>query len=196
MARSYEKTEYDGRVFDSKSEAEFYKELIKAKKEGRIKDFECNPKYVLLEGDWINWRGDKQLPIQHTPDYKITLIDGKDIIIDSKGGGVKEHQTDAILKKKIWEYLNKDIPYYYVSITSKYLGEQWVESTPFHDFYTKLRNKYKKVYPKENTKDWRNCKRFLPSDWDKYFNFKSIAGLFYVMDKEYTKKELEKMNKQ
>ena len=58
MARSYKKIEYDNKTFDSESEMEFYKLLIKAKDEGRIKDFTCNPKYVLLEGDWVNWRGD------------------------------------------------------------------------------------------------------------------------------------------
>ena len=195
MARSYKKIEYDNKTFDSESELEFYKLLIKAKDESRIKDFICNPKYVLLEGDWVNWRGDKQQPICHYPDYKVTLLDNTEIILDSKGGSVKEHETDAILKKKIWEYLNREIPYYYVSVTGKYLGNLWVESSPYHDFYTKLKNKYKKIYPNENTRDWRNCKRFLPNDWKEYFEFEEIAGLFYIMKKEYTKKELAKFSK-
>ena len=146
MARSYKKIEYDNKTFDSESEMEFYKLLIKAKDEGRIKDFTCNPKYVLLEGDWVNWRGDKQQPICHYPDYKVTLLNDTEIILDSKGGSVKEHETDAILKKKIWEYLNREIPYYYVSVTGKYLGNLWVESSPYHDFYTKLKNKYQPAW--------------------------------------------------
>jgi hypothetical protein len=196
MAKTYEKQDYDGKVFDSKSEVEFYKELIKAVDDNRIKSFECNPKYILFEGDWLNWRNDKQVPILHYPDYKIVLNDNKEIIVDTKGGGTKTHESDAILKKKIFEYLNRSIPYYYISCTPKFLGDVWVESSTYHDFYTKLKNKYKKVFPNENPKDWRNCKKFLPVDWGQYYDFEIIGGLFYIFHKEYTKKELEKMSKE
>ena len=75
------------------------------------------------------------------------------------------------------------------------MGGEWVESTPFHDFYSKLKTKYKKLFPNEKTADWRNCKKFLPKDWGEYYDFESVAGLFYIMHKQYTKKELEKMAK-
>jgi len=196
MAYSSEKIPFDGMIFDSKSELEYYK-ILKSKKENKeIKDFECSPKYILQESDWLNWRGEKQSSIDHYPDYLVTLNSGEQIILDTKGGGTANHNTDAKIKKLIFEYLNREIPYYYISKLSNFLGGDWVESSPRHDFYTKIRNKYKKIYPNENPKKkWATCKKFTSEDWGEYFDFVNVDELFYIMKKEYTKKDLEKISK-
>lgn len=195
MARSYEKIEFDGIKFDSKTELEFYKKLKDFKSEGKIKDFKCSPHYILQEGDWFNWRNEKQDTIDHYPDFFVTDNDGNDFIVDTKGGNVSNHEADAKIKKLIFEYLNREIPYYYISKLPQYLGGEWVESSPRHDFYQKLTKKYKKVYPQENPREWRTCKKFLHYEWGSYFDYETVCDLFYIMNKEYTKKELEKMSK-
>lgn len=196
MARSYEKIDFDGIKFDSKSELEYYKKLKDMKSRGKIKDFKCNPHYVLQEGDWVNWRDEKQDSIDHYPDYLVTLLDGSQIIIDTKGGSVLTHEFSASLKKLLFEYQNRNIPYYFISKLPRYLGEYWVESSPRHDFYGKLTKMYKKLFPKENTREWRTCKRFLPKEWVDYFDVVDLQGLFYYYNKQYTKKDLEKMAKE
>jgi hypothetical protein len=195
MARSYEKIDFDGIKFDSKSELEYYKKLKDMRSRGKIKDFKCNPHYILQEGDWINWRDEKQDSIDHYPDYLVTLLDGSQIIIDTKGGSVLTHEFSASLKKLLFEYQNRNIPYYFISKLPRYLGEHWVESSPRHDFYGKLTKMYKKLFPKENTRQWQTCKRFLPKEWVDYFDVVDLQGLFYYYNKQYTKKDLEKMAK-
>lgn len=195
MARSYKKIDYDGIKFDSESELEFYKMLKIAKAKGNIKDFKCSPHYVLQEGDWSNWRGDKQDTIDHYPDFLITDNEGNQFIVDTKGAGVSNHEADAKLKKLIFEYLNREIPYYYISELPKFLGGEWVESSPKHDFYSKLKSKYKKLFPNENVRDWRNCKKFLHHEWTVYYDYENKCGLFYIMNKQYTQKELDKIEK-
>jgi uncharacterized protein YlzI (FlbEa/FlbD family) len=195
MARSYEKLEFDGRKFDSTTELEFYKILQASKLKGKILDFECQPEYILQEGDWVNWRGDKQSAIKHYPDYLVTLVDGSKIIIDSKGGNVANHAVEAKLKKKIFEYLNQEMPYYYVSKAPMYLGGLWLETSPNNDMLKKLVGIYDKLYPKQN-KRLKDKPMLLVNDWHKYMEFHVVAGLFFVYDKIYTKKELEKMEKE
>lgn len=194
MARSYKKTIIDKISFDSETEALFYLRLKQAKKAGKIKEFIISPKYELQEY-FINTRGVKESSIDHYPDYLITLNDDTNIIVDTKGGGGIVHENDAKLKRKMWQYQNRGIPYYYVSLTPKYLGSFWVESTPYFDFFKKLQTKYKKVYP-EVKKYQRNRPQFLPKEWKEYFIFHNIAGVFYTWEKTYTKAELAKMKKE
>lgn len=192
MARSSKKIIYDDKIFDSKTEFEFYKILKISKAKGKIIGFECSKHYVLQEGGWLNWRGDKQSSIDHYPDYFITLNSGEQIIVDTKGGSY--HETDAKLKHKIFEYLNREIPYYYVSKCPLYIGGEWVETTPNHDMKKKLELIYNKLYPNQN-KRLKDKPILDLSKWNKYIEYHDIDGLFYVLDKVYTKKELEKMNK-
>jgi len=191
LAKSYQKTVVDDISFDSTTEAEFYEKLKLAKSQNKIKDFEISPKYLLQES-FTNWRGGKESEINHLPDYLITLLDDTKIVVDTKGSSM--HETDAKLKRKIWMYSHQDIPYYYASLCPKYLSGQWVETSPNADFLKKLKGCYDKLYPNVN-KRLGNAPKLNVSDWDKYFEYHDIAGLFYVMDKMYTKKELEKKKK-
>lgn len=191
MAKSFEKTIVDGISFDSTTEAEFYRILKKAVSEGKIKSFDISPEY-LLQDEFINWRDFKEVSIKHYPDYLVTLNDDTVIVLDSKGDSF--HEESAKIKRKLWQYKNNDIPYYYVSLTPKFLGAVWVESTPNFDFMKKLRTKYDKLYPNVN-KRLKEAPKFTPDKWGEYFEFHDVSGLFYVVDKTYTKKELEKRSK-
>jgi hypothetical protein len=191
LAKSFEKTIYDGILFDSVSEAEFYKKLQQAKIKGDIKEFDLSPEYILQE-EFTNWRNGKESSIKHYPDYLVTLNDSNQIILDTKGGS--QHETDAKLKRKIFQYQNKEVPYYYVSICPKFIGGLWVETSPNFDFMKKLRTKYDSLFPNVN-KRLKIAPQLGIDKWSEYFEFHDVAGLFYVWDKTYTKKELEKMNK-
>lgn len=187
----FEKTIVDEISFDSKSEAEFYKKLKQAKQDNKIKDFQLEPEY-LLQDSFINWRGTKETDIKHYPDYLVTLNDNSQIILDTKGGS--EHEESAKIKRKLWQYKNNDIPYYYVSVLPQFLSGQWVETTPRFDFAKKLRNKYDSLFPNVN-KRTKEAPKFTVDKWNEYFEFHDVAGLFYVMDKMHTKKELESKKK-
>lgn len=84
----------DGIRFDSKKEAKFYKDLKLQMAAGEIKEFELQPKFVLLEKekDRVTGRG-----IKYIADFKITYADGSVEVIDVKG-----HKTQVYkLKKKL-----------------------------------------------------------------------------------------------
>ena len=193
MARSYEKIDFDGIKFDSTTELEFYKKLKDAKARGKIKDFKCSPKYTLQEGGWFNWRGTKQDSIDHYPDYLVTDNDGNMFIVDSKGSSF--HETDAKLKKKMWEYQNREIPYYYASKSPMYVGGEWLDTSIGHDMLKKLIGLYDKLYPNQN-KRLKEKPILGKHKWSEYMEFHDVCGLFYTYDRIYTKKDLEKMAKE
>ncbi|TDO92331.1 uncharacterized protein DUF1064 [Halanaerobium saccharolyticum] len=84
----------DGIKFDSKKEARFYENLKLLKAAGEVKEFELQPKFVLLEKnkDRVTGRG-----IKYIADFKITYSDGSVEVVDVKG-----HKTQVYkLKKKL-----------------------------------------------------------------------------------------------
>jgi len=84
----------DGIRFDSKKEAKFYKDLKLKMAAGEIKEFELQPKFILLEKekDRVTGRG-----IKYIADFKITYSDGSVEVVDVKG-----HKTQVYkLKKKL-----------------------------------------------------------------------------------------------
>lgn len=185
---------YNEIVFKNETELEFYKKCESLVEKGRIKDFKFEEVY-LLQDEFIDWRGNKIPKIQHTPDFQIYLNDGSMIIVDTKAAGAMMHDEVAAVKRKLWMFRHKNIPYYMISKTPKYLGGVWVETSKGNDFLTKLKNKYKKLYPNENTRK-KDVKRLGLEEWIKYFEFENVHGLFYSLKHEYTKKELDKMEKE
>jgi hypothetical protein len=89
-----EKPEVDGVVFDSRKEANYYCNLKLRKRAGDIKDFELQPKFVLLEKDKdrVTGRG-----IKYIADFKITYSDGSVEVVDVKGYKTQVYK----LKKKL-----------------------------------------------------------------------------------------------
>ena len=60
-----------------------------------------------------------------------------------------------------------------ISKTPKYLGGVWVETSKGNDFLTKIKNKYKKLYPNENTRK-KDVKKLGLEEWVKYFEFENL----------------------
>lgn len=173
---------------------EFYKELEVLKSKGEIYDFEFEVEYIFYEKG-IDWREKVIQAITHIPDFKIWLNQNEYIIVDTKGGGSRQHDEVSVIKRKIWMLLHPNIPYYMISKLPKYLSGLWAESSKGYDFTTKIRNKYKKLYPNENTRK-KDCKKFLPKEWYYYYDFVNILGLFYVWERTLNKKEIEKRIKE
>lgn len=87
------KTTVDGITFDSKAEAERYKELKRLELIGVIKGLELQKTYRLCKGRWENG---KPFSISYKADFVYTL-DGDVIIEDVKGYRTEAYQ----LKKKL-----------------------------------------------------------------------------------------------
>lgn len=87
------KTTVDGIIFDSKAEAERYKELKRLEIMGVIKGLELQKPYRLCKGRWENG---KPFSITYKADFVYTL-DGETIVEDVKGYRTEAYQ----LKKKL-----------------------------------------------------------------------------------------------
>lgn len=90
---------YNGIVFDSAKEGNYYVKYALMEQSGIIKNLERQKKYVLQEGYKIN--GKRRREIAYIADfYYITTEDNKEHVIDVKG-----FKTDVYkLKKKLFEY--------------------------------------------------------------------------------------------
>lgn len=90
------KTEVDGIVFDSKKEAERYKELSFLQKTGEIKRLILQPKFVLQEGFSVD--GKRYREISYVADFMYVDKDGTRVVEDTKG-----FRTDVYaIKKKLF----------------------------------------------------------------------------------------------
>jgi hypothetical protein len=179
VAKSNNRPKYKDLEFRSNTELEFYKLLEKAKLDGRIYDFEYEPDPYILVEDYVDFRGKKISGIKNIIDFRVWTDKDNHIMIDTKGGSF--HETDAKIKRKMWESLNPNIPYYWISKTPKYLGECWLESSSYYDYFTKVKNKWAKLYPEEKKKHWSKRKVvFDHKMWGDHFEYENILGLFYI----------------
>lgn len=92
------KTEYDGILFDSKKEAEFYRSLLEQKKAGYVIEILLQPKYLLQEKFRKNGKVFRE--IIYIADFEVTYEDGHKEIIDTKGMKTKDYR----IKQKLFEY--------------------------------------------------------------------------------------------
>lgn len=113
------KVEFDGITFDSKVEAEFYKELQLRKMNGEIKNFSIQPKYVLIPKFTKNDKNYREMT--YTPDFLIEHLNGSIEAIDIKGFG---NQSSEI-RKKLFDYFYRDVKLIWLSYSKKYGG--WLE---------------------------------------------------------------------
>ena len=98
------KTQIDGIIFDSKKEAEYYKNLLLLKQAGEVVDIKLQPEFELQEGyikDSV-----KIHPIKYIADFLVVYKDGHIEIIDTKG-----YRKDKVylLKKKLFHYKFKGL---------------------------------------------------------------------------------------
>lgn len=96
------KTIIDGIKFDSKAEAERYKELRIMERAGIITDLKCQPKFQLIPTfvkDGKTFRG-----ITYIADFRYTQ-DGRTVVEDVKG-----YKTEVYkLKRKLFEFYYSDL---------------------------------------------------------------------------------------
>jgi hypothetical protein len=101
------KVSVNGKVFDSKKEAQRYQELKLLEKSGIIKDLELQKRFILLEGFKKNNKTYR--PIYYYADFVYYLIyEKKTVVEDVKAS--KYFTTDVYkLKKKLFEYKYPDL---------------------------------------------------------------------------------------
>jgi len=176
--------EYDGYVFASEPERDYYIKLVELKKEGKIKDFIIQPNFSLqeeFETEFSDrWDNVKIQAIGITPDYHVTLNDGNEILLDTKGADSIEEASQ--LRRKLFLYKNRSIPLFFIGVLPKYLGGVWVEVSSGCNFLSKLKNRFNKIYPNVNKRS-KDCPKWSISDWEEHFDFKDIDGLFYKWEK-------------
>jgi len=96
------KTEIDGKVFDSKHEADVYAKLKLREKAGEIQDLQLQPRFVLQDG--FEKGGKKYRKIEYVADFQYREK-GRIHVVDAKG-----YKTDVYkLKKKLFEKKYKDL---------------------------------------------------------------------------------------
>ena len=152
MGRYYhKKTEMDGIIFDSQTEAEYYLFLKEQKKKGLVKDFTMQDEYILqekfliVEGKRING-SDKDFKklqkanpgctiaaIKYVADFTVYHNDGSIQVVDVKG----QKTTDFKLKEKMFNYMYPQ--YNKLFCVVKYNGE-WLE----YDEANKIKKSKKK----------------------------------------------------
>ena len=152
MGRYYhKKTEVDGIIFDSKTEAEYYQYLKELKKNKKIKNFTMQDEYVLQEkflivdGQRING-SDKNFTklqkanpgctiaaIKYIADFTVYHNDGSIQVVDVKG----QKTADFKLKEKMFNYMYPQ--YNKLFCVVKYNGE-WLD----YDEANKIKKSKKK----------------------------------------------------
>ena len=117
------KRTYKGVVFDSETELKFLREWIEPKmKIGEIVSYKMQVPYILQEG-FTNFEGKRILPVKYIADYVITFKNGKQIVVDVKG----QPDATAKLKKKLFEYKYRELPFYWYCRTVKYSSDDnWI----------------------------------------------------------------------
>lgn len=96
------KVEYDGIVFDSKKEAEYYKKLKQDEADGIIKDLELQKEYVLQDSFKLGKKTIRKISYKADFTFK-TIQDDRLHVVDVKGS--KKILTEVFkIKKKMFEY--------------------------------------------------------------------------------------------
>lgn len=102
------KVTFDGILFDSMLERDYYIELQRQQKLGIITEFSVQPPFLLIPS--FKKDGKTFRKTTYTADFSVLYPDGTTHIIDTKG-----FQTDTFrLKRKILEYNNPEIRFYIV----------------------------------------------------------------------------------
>lgn len=94
---------YNGIKFDSKMEGDYYLELLRLQKQGKVVSIELQPKFELIPS--FEKDGKKYRAMNYIADFKVTYDDGRVVIIDVKGMTT----TDFLIKEKLYNY-KYDLP--------------------------------------------------------------------------------------
>ena len=194
MSTYSKKCIYDNINFDSEIERDFYIKLKQQKQKGLIKDFLVNPTYLLIDKFETNFppthKNTKEDKMEYIIDYGVHSNDGSFYLVDTKGAGYSSVEIEARNKRKMLLSKQPDIPIYFISRLPLYLGKEFVCINPKNDFYTKLKNKYDKIYPKQKgARRSLSSNKWTPEDWQEYFDFEFKDSLFYIWKETYKKKK-------
>ena len=88
----------DGITFDSRKEANRYRELVLLERAGRIQNLQCQVKFELIPSQRVDGRVVERA-VQYVADFVYTQ-DGKMVVEDTKGFKTK----DYIIKRKLMLY--------------------------------------------------------------------------------------------
>lgn len=137
MARSKygsKKIVVDGITFDSKDESAYYQFLLRQKAQGKIVNFELQPKYELLKS--FKKYGKTHRAITYAPDFLVYHLDGSQELIDVKG--MSTQQGD--MRRKLFDAKYPDLKLTWVARSLKYGIDGWIE----YDELKKKRRENKK----------------------------------------------------
>ncbi|WP_191992111.1 DUF1064 domain-containing protein [Peribacillus tepidiphilus] len=133
------KVEVDGIVFDSKAEANYYKQLKWLQEHKQILFFRMQPRYLLQEAFKKNGKNFRK--IEYVADFEIHHNDGSIEVIDVKG-----IETEAFkIKRKLFE---KKFPHKLSLVTYSKKWGGWIEL----DKLKKLRKETKKKRERDKCK--------------------------------------------
>jgi hypothetical protein len=130
------KIEYDGIIFDSTSEKNYYIELQQKFKSGEIKSFSIQPKYILQ--DKFTKYGKNYREITYSPDFKVINNDDSITLVDVKGFSTPASE----LRKKLFDFQYPSVQLIWLTYVKKYGG--WIEI----DQLKKLRKDNRKILNK------------------------------------------------
>lgn len=135
--RAIKKT-IDGIKFDSIMEANYYEHLKEEKRKGNIKEFELQPRFLLLE-DFKKY-GRTIRKIEYISDFKVVYKDNTEKIIDVKG----RETPDFKIKRKMFDMKYRDLTLQLIAYDTN-LG--WVD----FDELKKINSKKKRDKKKANS---------------------------------------------
>jgi len=118
--------------FDSMLEANYYLHLLEEKNRGLILDFDLKPSFILQPSFKKNEKKFHQ--IKYIADFKVFLLTGEIIIVDTKG----VITPDFKIKQKLFEYKYPDLSLKVLKYVESYGG--WIE----YEQWIKEKNKRKK----------------------------------------------------
>lgn len=125
---------YDGIVFDSVMEMKFYRDVLCPEVEsGLVKRYDLQKEFVLQPK--FTRDGKTVRPITYVADFYIEYIDGRKIVIDTKGCP----DAKAMIKRKMMWYVYPDVDYAWMTYVKKYGG--WIE----YELAKKLRREAKRA---------------------------------------------------
>ena len=103
-----QRTEMNGKVYDSKFEAQVAAELEVEKKLGQIKDYDTQYR---IEGYVYDENGNKAFSFRHKVDFRVHNLDGSFTLIEAKGVETVDYKWRRKLLETVWLPANPDHDY-------------------------------------------------------------------------------------
>lgn len=114
----------DGITFDSKDEAKYYLYLKKRKAEGKILNFELQPKFTIIPA--FKYKDKTERAATYSLDFLVYHLDNTEEYIDVKSMGTATQQGE--LKFKLLKYLHPELNFKWVCRNLKHGDENgWIE---------------------------------------------------------------------